>query len=144
MGQDQVSGGVSVLCWLAAPVAMFYGNLQNLDIFFWIAVDINGCSADLAMGIFRGCCWHKLLFLGPPASRFLIGQQFVRPSRDTDITPFYTRPPDIRGRVSYIQPINSWTHIDDGVPNRSTRRPHPISKSLLRPYRQTHYIIIVK
>ena len=29
MGQDQVSGGVSVLCWLAAPVAMFCGNLQN-------------------------------------------------------------------------------------------------------------------
>ena len=29
MGQDQVSGGVSVLCWLAAHVAMFYGNLQN-------------------------------------------------------------------------------------------------------------------
>ena len=26
MGQDQVSGGVSVLCWLAAPVAMFYGK----------------------------------------------------------------------------------------------------------------------
>ena len=22
--------GVSVLCWLAAPVAVFYGNLQNL------------------------------------------------------------------------------------------------------------------
>ena len=32
MGQDQVSGGVSVLCLLAAPVAMFYGNLQNLVI----------------------------------------------------------------------------------------------------------------
>ena len=32
MGQDQVSGGVSVLCWLAAPVAMFYGNIQNLVI----------------------------------------------------------------------------------------------------------------
>ena len=30
MGQDQVSGTASVLCWLAAPVAMFYGNLQNL------------------------------------------------------------------------------------------------------------------
>ena len=28
-GQDQVSGGVSVLCWLAAPVAMFYGNLPK-------------------------------------------------------------------------------------------------------------------
>ena len=25
-----MSGGVSVLCWLATPVAMFYGNLQNL------------------------------------------------------------------------------------------------------------------
>ena len=24
-----MSGGVSVLCWLAAPVAMFHGNLQN-------------------------------------------------------------------------------------------------------------------
>ena len=24
-----MSGGVSVLCWLAAPVAMFYGNLRN-------------------------------------------------------------------------------------------------------------------
>ena len=24
-----MSGGVSVLCWLAASVAMFYGNLQN-------------------------------------------------------------------------------------------------------------------
>ena len=32
MGQDQVSGGVSVIYWLAAPVAMFYGNLQNLVI----------------------------------------------------------------------------------------------------------------
>ena len=32
MGQDQVSGGVSVLCWLAAPVAMFYRNLQDLVI----------------------------------------------------------------------------------------------------------------
>ena len=29
MGQDQVSGGVSVLCWLAAPFAMFYGNLPK-------------------------------------------------------------------------------------------------------------------
>ena len=30
MGQDQVSGGVSVLCWHAAPVAyMFYGNLAQ-------------------------------------------------------------------------------------------------------------------
>ena len=29
MGQDQVSGGVSVLCWLAAPVAMFYGNFPK-------------------------------------------------------------------------------------------------------------------
>ena len=29
MGQDQVPGGVSVLCWLAAPVAMFYGNLPR-------------------------------------------------------------------------------------------------------------------
>ena len=32
MGQDQVSGRVSILCWLAAPVVMFYGNLQNLAI----------------------------------------------------------------------------------------------------------------
>ena len=34
MGQGHVSGGVSVglLCWLAGPVAMFYGNLQNLVI----------------------------------------------------------------------------------------------------------------
>ena len=29
MGQDQVSEGVSVLCWLAAPVAMFYGNVPK-------------------------------------------------------------------------------------------------------------------
>ena len=29
MGQDQVPGGVSVLCWLVAPVGMFYGNLHN-------------------------------------------------------------------------------------------------------------------
>ena len=32
MGQEQVSGGVSVLCWLAALVAMFYGNLRNKEI----------------------------------------------------------------------------------------------------------------
>ena len=30
VGQDQVSGGVSVLCWHTAPVAMFYGNLVQL------------------------------------------------------------------------------------------------------------------
>ena len=29
MGQDQVSRGVSVLCWLAAPVAVFFGNLSK-------------------------------------------------------------------------------------------------------------------
>ena len=29
MGHYQVSGGVSVLCWLAEPVAMFYGNVHN-------------------------------------------------------------------------------------------------------------------
>ena len=32
MGQDQMSGEVSVLCRLAVPVAMFYGNLRNLVI----------------------------------------------------------------------------------------------------------------
>ena len=30
MGQDQVSGGVRVLYLLAAPVAMFFGNLPKL------------------------------------------------------------------------------------------------------------------
>ena len=29
MGHNQVSRGVSVLCWLAAPIAMFYGNLSK-------------------------------------------------------------------------------------------------------------------
>ena len=29
MGQDQVSGGVSVLCWLAAPVSMYCENLKK-------------------------------------------------------------------------------------------------------------------
>ena len=29
MGQDQVSGEVCALCWLAAPIVMFYGNLPN-------------------------------------------------------------------------------------------------------------------
>ena len=29
MGQNQVFGGVSVICWLAPPVAMFSGNLQK-------------------------------------------------------------------------------------------------------------------
>ena len=29
MGQDQVSGGVSVLCWLSASVAMFYKNVMK-------------------------------------------------------------------------------------------------------------------
>ena len=27
VGQDQVPGGVSILCWHAAPLQMFYGNL---------------------------------------------------------------------------------------------------------------------
>ena len=30
MGQDQVSGGVSILSWLVATIAMFYGNLPKL------------------------------------------------------------------------------------------------------------------
>ena len=31
VGQDQVSGGVSVLCWHAAPVAnVIYGNISQL------------------------------------------------------------------------------------------------------------------
>ena len=29
MEQDLVSGGVSVLCWLAAPIEMIYGNLSK-------------------------------------------------------------------------------------------------------------------
>ena len=30
VGQDQVSGGVSVICWHAVPVALIYGNLAQL------------------------------------------------------------------------------------------------------------------
>ena len=30
VGQDQVSGGVSVLCWHVAHLQMFYGNLSLL------------------------------------------------------------------------------------------------------------------
>ena len=30
VGQDQVSGGVSVLCWHATPVAYIYGNHAQL------------------------------------------------------------------------------------------------------------------
>ena len=30
MGQDHAPGGVSVLCWLAAPVAKVCGNLPEL------------------------------------------------------------------------------------------------------------------
>ena len=29
MGQDQVSRGVNVLCWLAAPFSMFYENFPK-------------------------------------------------------------------------------------------------------------------
>ena len=29
MVHDKVSGGVSILCWLAAPVTMFYGYLPK-------------------------------------------------------------------------------------------------------------------
>ena len=29
MGHDQVSGEVNVLCWLAVPVAMFYGTVTT-------------------------------------------------------------------------------------------------------------------
>ena len=31
MGQDQVSGGASVLCWLVAPIEVFYGNLPKFS-----------------------------------------------------------------------------------------------------------------
>ena len=30
MRQDQVSGGVSVLCWLAVSIELFYGNIPKL------------------------------------------------------------------------------------------------------------------
>ena len=30
VGQDQASGGVSVLCWLAAPVAMLYKKTSKI------------------------------------------------------------------------------------------------------------------
>ena len=31
MGQNQVSEGVNILCWLAAALQMFYGNLPEFD-----------------------------------------------------------------------------------------------------------------
>ena len=39
-GQDQVSGGVSVLCWLAAPVAMFYENIVDAKCGFIDELDL--------------------------------------------------------------------------------------------------------
>ena len=41
MGQDQVSGGVIVLCWLAAPVANvlwepIYYNFHNSNKLLWL------------------------------------------------------------------------------------------------------------
>ena len=39
MGQDQVSGRVSLLCLLAASVAMFYGNLPKIgDLSIWFTI----------------------------------------------------------------------------------------------------------
>ena len=43
-----MSGGVSVICWLAAPVAMFYGNLQNLVI---MSQSVIKSSSVISLGI---------------------------------------------------------------------------------------------
>ena len=65
MGQDQVSGGLSVLCWLAAPVPMFYGNLPkfgyNVKISFKVKLGnmfTNWCNVLSIEGI--TVCGHVL------------------------------------------------------------------------------------
>ena len=55
MGQGQVSGGVSVLCWLAALVAMFYGNLPK----FGNKVKI-GNKVHLVIGSKNGVMFDQL------------------------------------------------------------------------------------
>ena len=69
MGQDQVSGGVSVLCWLVAPVAMFYGNLQNLVIRSKSVIK-SSLVISTQIGVMsdhedvrRGCNFNKYAFL---------------------------------------------------------------------------------
>ena len=57
-----MSGGMSVLCWLAASVAMFYGNLRNLVIrsksvirsSFVISSQISLMSDQLRVSLYMG------------------------------------------------------------------------------------------
>ena len=40
--QTQVTNGVSVLSWLAAPVTMFYGNLQRENMYGMLETQKSG------------------------------------------------------------------------------------------------------
>ena len=66
-----MSGGVNVLCWLAAPVAMFYGNLQNLVIrsksviksSSVIGSQIGVMSDQLRVSLYESSKWDRTRFV---------------------------------------------------------------------------------
>ena len=55
VGQDKVSGGVSVLCWHAAPLQMFYGNLAKSG------KKLNSVIRSRSVNRVKNCCnvWSK-------------------------------------------------------------------------------------
>ena len=75
MGQDQVSGGVSVLCWLAAPVQCSMEISRNLIIWSKLVIKSSsmigskiGVMSDqltfiltLSTSFFVNCGHHELL-----------------------------------------------------------------------------------
>ena len=72
MGQVQVSGGVSVLSWQAAPVTMFYRKLQNLVIrsksviksSSVISSQIGVLSDQLRVSLYMVMSQNVMLYLG--------------------------------------------------------------------------------
>ena len=58
MEQDQMFGGASVLCWLAAPLQMFYWNLLGNKVQSWFSEMSDQWRVSLYMAISQNAMGH--------------------------------------------------------------------------------------
>ena len=61
VGQDQVSGGVSVLCWHAAPVAYVLKMISNFkhDIYMHDGYEQNLIIKVVGVNLYNASCQHR-------------------------------------------------------------------------------------
>ena len=122
MGQEQGSGGVSVLCWLAAPIAMFYVSLWNLVIRSKVVMRLSSVMSS-QIGVMYDCLCNTTVTLPKPTVAWRsVSQKLENRATSADCRPTSAPilPDFLVGRQLFCRSTQVKSFVDRSTDNRAT------------------------